>query len=168
MSYILDALKKAEQTRHPRVVPTVDTVHAPPPPTPRRRWWPWALGCVGLANAAVLVFFLYPTPTTAPLIAERARPAPPMDSSPAGSGERAESAPAVDASKTGAPAPVAESHRTAAVTPPAAQTPVSSSRPTALSPAIAPTPRARAAAPPAPTPAPAGAIASRTDPGATR
>src|SRR5262245_54691883 len=103
MSYILDALKKAEQSRHPRVVPTVDTVHAPPPPTPRRRWWPWALGGVGLANAAVLAFFLYPAPTTKPLTAEHARTAQPTDTNPAGSGGPAESAPSADATRTGTP-----------------------------------------------------------------
>src|SRR5262245_48879194 len=64
MSYILDALKKAEQQRQREKVPTLATVHTAPV-TPPRQYWPWVAAGVLLVNALVLVwfFFLRPTPT---------------------------------------------------------------------------------------------------------
>jgi general secretion pathway protein B len=61
MSYILDALKKAERQRGLATVPTVSTMHRTPIVT---GWtaWPWIAAAVLLANAAVLVWVLRPDP----------------------------------------------------------------------------------------------------------
>ncbi len=62
MSYILDALKRAERERHLARVPTLATVHASKPDR-RRRVWPWVVAGALLANAAVLiVLFRLPPP----------------------------------------------------------------------------------------------------------
>jgi len=50
MSYILDALKKAEQQREFGQVPGIDSLHDQPRPRPPRRW-PWVLVAVLLFNA---------------------------------------------------------------------------------------------------------------------
>jgi len=64
MSYILDALKKAEQTRHRAArVPTLATVHRAPAAS-RRRLWPWIVAAAMiLANASALAWLLRPTHT---------------------------------------------------------------------------------------------------------
>jgi len=64
MSYILDALKKAEQKRHlASKVPTLATVHRAPASTdPGRRLWPWIAGGMILVNGAALVWLLSPVP----------------------------------------------------------------------------------------------------------
>jgi general secretion pathway protein B len=72
MSYILDALKKAERDRHPAVVPTPETVHrTPAPPAQRRRLWPWIAGAVIVVNVGVWLWLLRPAPTVHDV---RARP----------------------------------------------------------------------------------------------
>src|SRR5262249_57442223 len=59
MSYILDALKKAERERQFAKIPTVNTVH-------RSSWdrqrpiWLWIAGAAVLANAALLIWLLRP------------------------------------------------------------------------------------------------------------
>lgn len=54
MSYILEALRKAErQERRGGRVPTLATEH-PSGPARLRRWWPWALVAAVALNAAVL------------------------------------------------------------------------------------------------------------------
>lgn len=53
MSYILDALKKAEQQREFGQVPGIDSLHDQPRPRPPRRW-PWVLVAVLLLNALVV------------------------------------------------------------------------------------------------------------------
>lgn len=64
MSYILDALKKAERDRHPAVVPTPATVHRTPvPPARRRRLWPWIAGAVIVVNVGVWLWLLRPAPS---------------------------------------------------------------------------------------------------------
>ncbi len=93
MSYILDALKKAERERHLAKIPTLDTVHRRSSP-PRRRLWPWIGAAVVLANAAVLIWFLRPIPM--PFIKSAAR-------SPA--------APAAPAVVSGQPAPAPPADR---------------------------------------------------------
>jgi hypothetical protein len=57
MSYILDALKKAERDRPAATVPTLKTVHQPPA-GPARRLWPWVGAVVVLVNAAVLIWLM--------------------------------------------------------------------------------------------------------------
>src|SRR5262245_15947007 len=62
MSYILDALKKAEQKRQLTArIPTLGTVHRAPE-APRSRPWPWAwmLTAAVLVNVGVLAWVLYP------------------------------------------------------------------------------------------------------------
>ncbi len=68
MSYILDALKKAEQKRQLSAkVPTLATVHRKPAParsaTPFKIW-PWIAGAVIVANAGIAGWLLLPTGTS--------------------------------------------------------------------------------------------------------
>ena len=64
MSYILDALKKADRDRHPVAVPTLATVHrTPAPPSRRRLLWPWIAGVVIVVNVGVLLWLLRPAPS---------------------------------------------------------------------------------------------------------
>lgn len=58
MSYILDALKKAERDRPAATVPTLETVHQPPAGPPARRQWPWIGAVVVLVNAALLIWIM--------------------------------------------------------------------------------------------------------------
>lgn len=69
MSYILDALKKAERDRRGRV-PTLGTMHAPAA-VRRRPLWPWIAGGALAVNAVALVVVLHgigtaPRPVEAP------------------------------------------------------------------------------------------------------
>ena len=63
MSYILDALKKADRDRHPVAVPTLATVHRTPAPSRRRLLWPWIVGAVIVVNAGVWLWLLRPAPS---------------------------------------------------------------------------------------------------------
>lgn len=97
MSYILDALKKAEQDRPVARVPTLKTVHRPPA-RPVRRLWPWVGAVVVLVNAGVLIWLMRSGPmpsagiparspvtpaASAPTtVTEQAVPAPPADPAP--------------------------------------------------------------------------------------
>lgn len=72
MSYILDALRKAERDRGVAKVPTLATVHHQTALPSPRRLWPWIAGVVVLANAAALAWLM--SPTRAPEVA--VRPAP--------------------------------------------------------------------------------------------
>jgi len=84
MSYILDALKKAEQERLLAKVPSLATVHRPP--TARgRRLWPWIAGVVIVVNAGVLIWLLRPVTVI--------RPESPAESSQASPGTSAQPAP---------------------------------------------------------------------------
>ncbi|HEV8676167.1 MAG TPA: general secretion pathway protein GspB [Methylomirabilota bacterium] len=58
MSYILDALRKAEQQRRLLRVPTLEDVYAPGP-KPRPRVGPWVVALAILVNAAVLAGILH-------------------------------------------------------------------------------------------------------------
>lgn len=64
MSYILDALKRAERDRHLAPVPTLATVHSSAHPTRPR--WPWVGGGVLLVNAIVVVLLLRAGPVAGP------------------------------------------------------------------------------------------------------
>ncbi len=55
MSYILDALRKAERERRATPVPTLDATHGGPGPA-RHRTWPWALA---VAMSAVAIWGLW-------------------------------------------------------------------------------------------------------------
>jgi general secretion pathway protein B len=63
MSYILDALKKAEKQRTIGQVPRLGAMHAKPAPT-RRRWSHGLLGIALLANALVLALSTWPDTET--------------------------------------------------------------------------------------------------------
>ena len=64
MSYILDALKKADRDRHPVAVPTLATVHqTPAPPSRRRLLWPWIAGAVIVVNVGVWLWLSRPAPS---------------------------------------------------------------------------------------------------------
>jgi general secretion pathway protein B len=58
MSYILDALKKAERDRPAATVPTIETVHQAPPAAPARPLWPWVAAVVVLVNAGALIWLM--------------------------------------------------------------------------------------------------------------
>ncbi|MBZ0167858.1 hypothetical protein MELA_01647 [Candidatus Methylomirabilis lanthanidiphila] len=75
MSFILDALKKAERDRRSAAVPTPATVHrTPAPPSRRRRLWPLIAGAVVVANVGVWLWLLRPSlsvPDKAPVSVTR-------------------------------------------------------------------------------------------------
>jgi general secretion pathway protein B len=64
MSYILDALKRAERDRHLTHVPTLTTIHVSAPPTRPR--WLWVGGGVLLVNAIVVLLLLRTGPGAGP------------------------------------------------------------------------------------------------------
>src|SRR5881628_1335232 len=112
MSYILDALKKAEQERHQAKVPTLETVHRTSWAPPRHLWLGIGVA-VALANVAVLIWLLVPsidrsadstvTPAAPPPAAVSAPSAPPAER--AGPASPAEKPPAVAATAPSAAAP---------------------------------------------------------------
>ncbi len=64
MSYILDALKKADRDRQPAAVPTPTTAHrTPEPPSRNRPLWPWIAGVVIVVNVGALLWLLRPAPS---------------------------------------------------------------------------------------------------------
>ena len=112
MSYILDALKRAERDRHLTHVPTLATIHASAHPTRSR--WLWVGGGVLLVNAIVLVLLLLragPGPVAVPT--NPTPLAPPVEAPPTTNVQK--SAPPTATESSLAPAP-----RSA---PPAPQTP---------------------------------------------
>ncbi|HEX7215365.1 MAG TPA: general secretion pathway protein GspB [Methylomirabilota bacterium] len=106
MSYILDALRKAERDRGLPRVPTLATVHQPAAAPARRRLWPWIAGVVVFANAVVLAWLM--SGTRAPELSVRQAPAP----------SRAAPAP-VTSPAPPAPASPADADSVAAAGPPA-------------------------------------------------
>jgi hypothetical protein len=64
MSYILDALKRAERDRHLTHVPTLATIHVSAHATRPR--WHWIGGGVLLVNAIVVVLLLRAAPVAGP------------------------------------------------------------------------------------------------------
>jgi general secretion pathway protein B len=115
MSYILDALRKAERDRGLPRVPTLATVHQPAAAPPRRRLWPWIAGVVVFANAVVLAWLM--SGTRAPELS--ARPAPePSRTAPAPVTSPAPPAPAPSRTAP-APASPADADNVAAAGPPA-------------------------------------------------
>jgi general secretion pathway protein B len=127
MSYILDALKKAERDRPAATVPTVETVHQPPA-APARRPWPWIAAVVVLVNAGLLILLMRSGPMRSTEI-PASLPVTPVASAPATVAEQgvparpADPAPRVSPSETpatviAAPQPPSrpEPERTPAVT----------------------------------------------------
>jgi len=86
MSFILDALKKADRDRHQAAVPTLTTVHRmPAPPSRRRRLWPWIAGAVMVANVGVWLWLLRPArsvPDRAPVSVAREPSTSPVPAAP--------------------------------------------------------------------------------------
>ncbi|HYL81992.1 MAG TPA: hypothetical protein VEU07_14330, partial [Candidatus Acidoferrum sp.] len=87
MSFILDALKKAERERDLTRVPTLSTVHIPVLMTGRRIGF-WVAAAVILAGGGLSVWFWRPSPPAAPPTAMNSRaqagtisPASPVDPS---------------------------------------------------------------------------------------
>ena len=58
MSYILEALRKAERERTLGKVPNLGSTHITPSLSPRRRW-PWLLALVALVNGIALAAFYF-------------------------------------------------------------------------------------------------------------
>jgi len=82
MSFILEALRKAERERSLGQVPTLEAKSAPEPDTPRRLW-PWLVAGALLINAAVLALWLYsPRVTDLPPATATALPGPPSPIAP--------------------------------------------------------------------------------------
>lgn len=99
MSYILEALQKAERERALGRVPDLSAAHAPAAAPPHRPW-PWLLGLGLLANAAVVAalwLWPQPQPPAAPALAR-----PPDTAAPSSLPPRPPVSPPVPA-----PAPVA-------------------------------------------------------------
>jgi len=72
MSYILDALKKADRERQRGTLPNLDTRQAGPNGRPEKRSrWPYWLAAALLINAGLLLWWLRPWQATAPLSAEQ-------------------------------------------------------------------------------------------------
>ncbi len=60
MSYILEAIKKADQKRKLGSVPDVHTVHEGPAPTAKRLIWPYVLAVALFVNSALIIWWLHP------------------------------------------------------------------------------------------------------------
>jgi general secretion pathway protein B len=182
VSYILDALRKAERRRQAGRIPTVDTVHDL---RPARSWrWPAGIAAVLLANAVTLYLALAPRDgrgpepdaPPAPMVATAAPSAPPSSppstsaATPPPGGEPVSTAPMAPSrpstpsppSTTGAvPAPrsVPEAPQAANPAPaPLPAEPASRVAPPATAP-VAPAPEPPAGPPIAPAPRPSAAAA---------
>ena len=68
MSYILDALKKAEKERQRGMIPNLSTNQHPPPKQKKRSIWPYIVVIVLLVTAGVLFFWLRPWKSKEPTI----------------------------------------------------------------------------------------------------
>jgi general secretion pathway protein B len=171
MSYILDALKKAERERHLARVPTLGTVHSPAA-APRRRLWPWVISAVLVGNAALGAALMLRAPAPMSVADSRApvESRPRVDSSPASVAAPGSPAPpsATSAAQGVSQAPPGRVEQSADVR--AAETPAGPvaaalpDRTPAPSVARAPAPRPAEAQPtqrpaPAPRPAPEGSEA---------
>lgn len=60
MSYILDAIKKADEKRKEEGIPDVHPVHEPPDAEPRRPGWIYGLAFILFLNAGVIGWWLWP------------------------------------------------------------------------------------------------------------
>ena len=174
MSYILDALKRAERERQLAAVPSIETVHLSPPIS-ARRVWPWLGAAVVIVNVSTLLWLLRPAPApigdapvrsaTAPVASPEVPPAPgpgvaPPSSEPHPPPLNASTLPAPSAGAAPEPRRVESAARveskTADASPPAP--PVSKAEAPSRQAAVAPAPPAhrvlpeKPAVPPAPAP----------------
>lgn len=84
MSYILDALKKAEQARSAGKAPDLFTLQASDSPPRARPLWPWFLAGVLILNAAALFFWSQIRAPASPLATPSPAPIPgPIAAAPA-------------------------------------------------------------------------------------
>ncbi len=60
MSYILEAIKKADQKRKLGSVPDVHTIHEMPPVAARRLFWPYIVAAGLFVNVALITWWLHP------------------------------------------------------------------------------------------------------------
>jgi hypothetical protein len=85
VSYILDALKKADRDRREARVPSLGTIHDLP--EERRRTWPWVAGAIVALNVLAVAGFVVvrdvPPAVQPPPAVPVARPAPPPVETPA-------------------------------------------------------------------------------------
>lgn len=63
MSYILEAIKKADQKRKLGSVPDVHTIHEMPPAAARRLFWPYIVAVGLFVNASLITWWLHPWET---------------------------------------------------------------------------------------------------------
>ena len=82
MSYILEALKKADEKRKSGTVPDLDTLHEVPIVDPRRPLWVYGLAAVLLINAGLIGWWLWsskraPAPSQPPPVAAQPAKHPP-------------------------------------------------------------------------------------------
>ncbi|MDA8417593.1 MAG: general secretion pathway protein GspB [Desulfobacteraceae bacterium] len=82
MSYILEALKKADEKRKAGAVPDLDTIHEVPIIDPRRPLWVYGLAAVLLVNAGLIGWWLWsprrtPVPAQPPPVAVQPAKHPP-------------------------------------------------------------------------------------------
>lgn len=78
MSYILEALRKADQERSAGSVPDLEAVHESSHDGGRSRWWVWVLAGVLLVNGVVLVVLALRDTNDAPVqVADTPRPEAP-------------------------------------------------------------------------------------------
>lgn len=170
MSYVLDALRKADAERERGVVPGLHAQPVLPPATdadgaPAARWAPWLGGAlaVGVVAAAAWWALGGDEPAAVPVAVLPATPSPAPPPAPAVAAAPAPApAPAV-------PAPAAPAAPAAAVTPPTVTAPAPPPRPVPR-PATPPAPRAeaRATSPAAQRAAPSPAPAPAAPPAAPR
>ena len=117
MSYILDALRKAERDRRQARVPSLGTMHATPEEP--RKAWPWIVGGVLALNVVGLMGFVMLRDAPRPAALEAPRPAPerPATVTPPAPGKAAEAVAA--RGKPLAPVETAVASAKPAVPPPA-------------------------------------------------
>lgn len=160
MSFILDALKKAERDRPAGAIPTLETVHKPPaaPAPPPRPVWPWVVAVVVLVNAGALIWIMRAGPMRSNEV-PASPPATPVASTPAAEHERPVPARPVDPAPRVSPS---EPPATVATSAPAPSQPSPDRTPAVLKradeprgPSVAPAPKIADARPePARKPAP--------------
>jgi general secretion pathway protein B len=82
MSYILEAIKKADQKRKLGSVPDVHTIHEIPPVAARRLFWPYIVAAGLFVNVALITWWLHPW--EAPVVEKTVTVAVPLQKSAAG------------------------------------------------------------------------------------
>ncbi len=111
MSYILEALKKADEKRKSGTVPDLDTLHEVPIVDPRRPLWVYGLAAVLLINAGLIGWWLWsskraPAPPALPQARMGAKaPAPAPPSPPVQTGANGHLPPPAPETKAGPPPP---------------------------------------------------------------